>query len=117
KATYAELAQHYTTVVVPARPRKPKDKAKVENGVLVAQRWILACLRNRRFFSLEELNAAIRELLEKLNTRPFQKLEGCRRSVFDTLDRPVMTALPARRYEIGAWKLEVGVNIDYHVAY
>src|SRR5262249_55426841 len=77
--------------------------------------WILACLRNRRFFSLEELNAAIRELLEKLNTRPFQKLEGCRRSAFEKLDRPAMRPLPARRYEIGAWELAVGVNIDYHV--
>ena len=116
-ATFAEMARHYATAVVPARPRKPKDKAKVEGGVLVAQRWILASLRNHRFFSLEELNAAIRELLEKLNTKPFQKLAGCRRSVFDTLDRPVMTPLPARRYEIGEWKLQVGVNIDYHVAY
>jgi transposase len=116
-ATFAEMARHYATAVVPARPRKPKDKAKVEGGVLVAQRWILASLRNRRFFSLEELNAAIRELLEKLNLKPFQKLSGCRRSVFDKLDRPVMTALPARRYEIGEWKLKVGVNIDYHVEY
>jgi transposase len=116
-ATFAEMARHYATAVVPARPRKPKDKAKVEGGVLVAQRWILASLRNRRFFSLEELNSAIGELLEKLNTKPFQKLEGCRRSVFDKLDRPVMTALPARRYEIGEWKLKVGVNIDYHIEY
>lgn len=116
-ATYAEMAQHYGTAVVPARPRKPRDKAKVEGGVLIAQRWILACLRNRRFFSLEELNAAIRELLEKLNTRPFQKLEGCRRSAFEKLDRPAMRPLPARRYELGAWKLDVGVNIDYHFEY
>lgn len=115
--TYAEMAQHYDTAVVPARPRKPKDKAKVEGGVLIAQRWILACLRNRRFFSLEELNAAIRELLEKLNTRPFQKLEGCRRSAFEKLDRPAMKPLPARRYELGEWKLKVGVNIDYHFDY
>jgi transposase len=116
-ATFAEMARHYATAVVPARPRKPKDKAKVEGGVLVAQRWILASLRNRRFFSLEELNAAIWELLEKLNVKPFQKLAGCRRSVFDKLDRPMMMALPARRYEIGEWKLKVGVNIDYHVEY
>jgi transposase len=116
-ATYAEMAQHYATAVVPARPRKPKDKAKAEGGVLVAQRWILASLRNRRFFSLEELNAAIWELLEKLNTRPFQKLEGCRRSAFEALDRPAMKPLPARRYELGTWKLEVGVNIDYHFEY
>jgi transposase len=116
-ATYAEMAQHYGTAVVPARPRKPRDKAKVEGGVLIAQRWILACLRNRRFFCLEELNAAIRELLEKLNARPFQKLEGCRRSAFEKLDRPAMRPLPARRYEIGAWKLGVGVNVDYHLTY
>jgi len=116
-ATYAEMAQHYTTAVVPARPRKPRDKAKVEGAVLIAQRWILACLRNRRFFRLEELNAAIWELLEKLNTRPFQKLEGCRRSAFDRLDRPALRPLPARRYELGEWKLDVGVNIDYHVEY
>lgn len=116
-ATYAELAQHYGTAVVPARPRKPKDKAKVEGGVLVAQRWILACLRNRQFFTLEELNAAIVELLEKLNDKPFQKLEGCRRSTFEKLDRPAMKPLPPRRYEVGEWKLEVGVNIDYHFQY
>jgi transposase len=116
-ATYAEMAQHYHTAIVPARPRKPKDKAKVEGGVLIAQRWILACLRNRQFFSLEELNAAIRELLERLNTRPFQKLEGCRRSAFETLDRPAMKPLPPRRYELGAWKLDVGVNVDHHLEY
>jgi transposase len=116
-ATYAEMAQQYGTAIVPARPRKPKDKAKVEGGVLIAQRWILACLRNRQFFSLAELNAAIWELLEKLNTRPFQKLEGCRRSAFEALDRPAMKPLPARRYELGEWKLGVGVNIDYHLEY
>jgi len=116
-ATYAEVGQHYGTAIVPARPRKPRDKAKVEGGVLIAQRWIVACLRNRQFFSLEELNAAIRELLEKLNTRPFQKLEGCRRSAFETLDRPAMKPLPAQRYELGEWKLNVGVNIDYHLEY
>jgi hypothetical protein len=116
-ATYAELSQHYGTAVVPARPRKPRDKAKVEGGVLIAQRWILASLRNRRFFSLEELNAAIGELLEKLNTRPFKKLEGCRRSAFETLERPALRPLPARRYEVGAWKLGVGVNLDHHLEY
>jgi len=116
-ATYAEMAQHYGTAIVPARPRKPKDKAKVEGGVLIAQRWILACLRNRRFFTIEELNAAIWELLEKLNTRPFQKLDGCRRSAFEALDRPEMKPLPAHRYEIGSWKLGVGVNLDHHLEY
>ena len=115
-ATYAEMARHYGVAIVPARPRKPKDKAKVEAGVLLAQRWILACLRNRRFFRLEELNDAIAELLERLNARPFQKLDGCRRSAFETIDRPAMKALPASRYEIADWK-NARVNIDYHVMY
>jgi transposase len=114
--TYAELAQHYNTVIIPARARKPRDKAKVENAVLVAQRWIMACLRNRKFFSLDELNEAIAELLEKLNARPFQKLDGCRRSAFESIDRPAMQPLPAKRYEIGEWK-KAKVNIDYHVDY
>ena len=116
-ATYAELGGHYGTAVVPARPRKPRDKAKVEGGVLIAQRWILACLRNHRFFSLEELNAAIWELLERLNTRPFKKLEGCRRSAFEALDRRALRPLPAERFEMGAWKLGVGVNVDHHIEY
>ena len=116
-ATVAEMAQHYGIAVVPARPRKPKDKAKVENGVLVAQRWILAHLRNLTFFSLEELNAAIRERCEVLNGKPFQKLQGCRRELFESLDRPAMQPLPARRYEIATWKLNVGVNVDYHISY
>lgn len=115
--TYAEMARHYGLAIVPARPRKPKDKAKVENGVLVAQRWILGCIRHRRFFSLEELNAAIWELCGQLNDRPFQKLEGCRRSAFEALDRPSMRPLPPRRYELAEWKLGVGVNVDYHITY
>jgi transposase len=102
--------------VIPARPRKPKDKAKVEGGVLIAQRWILACLRNRTFFSLEELNVAIAELLEKLNMRPFQKLEGCRRSAFESIDRPAMKSLPTTRYEMADWT-KAKVHIDYHVAF
>jgi transposase len=114
-ATTAEMAQHYGTAVVPARPGKPKDKAKVEQGVLLSQRWILACLRNRTFFSLEELNAAIRERLEVLNAKPFKKLAGSRRTAFEALDRPALSPLPARRYELATWRLDVGVNIDYHV--
>jgi transposase len=89
-STYAEMAAHYGTVVIPARPGKPRDKAKVEVGVQIAQRWIVARLRNRVFFTLEELNAAIAELLEELNARPFRKLDGCRRSQFDAIDRPAM---------------------------
>jgi transposase len=114
--TYAELARHYAVTIVPARPRKPRDKAKVEAGVLLAQRWILACLRNRTFFSLEELNGAIRELLEKLNTRPFQRLEGCRRSAFESIDRPAMRPLPPVRYLCADWK-KARVGIDHHVMY
>ena len=114
--TYLEMAQYYGVTVIPARPRRPKDKAKVEGGVLIAQRWIIAALRNRTFFTLGELNAAIRELVEKLNARSFKKLEGCRRSAFETIDRPAMRALPARRYEIADWK-HAKVNIDYCVTY
>ncbi len=114
--TYLELAQHYGFAVIPARPRKPKDKAKVEGGVLIAQRWILACLRNRTFFSLDELNEAIAELLEKLNARPFQKLQGCRRSAFEELDRPALRPLPGRRYERADWE-KGKVHIDYHVEF
>jgi len=114
--SYFELAQHYGTAIIPARPKKPRDKAKVEVGVLIAQRWILARLRNRKFFSLGELNAAIAELLEELNSRPFQKLEGCRRSTFEMIDRPAMLPLPAKRYELGHWK-KARANIDYHVEF
>ncbi len=112
--TYAELSQHYDVAIVPARAGEPRDKAKVEGGVLLAQRWILACLRNRTFFSLEDLNAAIAELLIRLNCRPFQKLEGCRKSAFETIDRPAMKALPATRWEYSERK-RARVNIDYHV--
>jgi len=114
--TYLEMAQHYGVAIIPARPKKPRDKAKVEAGVLLAQRWILACLRHRTFFSLAELNEAIAELLERLNARPFQKLDGCRRSAFESVDRPAMKSLPRERYELAHWK-DAKVNIDYHVDY
>jgi transposase len=112
--SYQELASHYGAVVVPARPRKPQDKAKVESMVLVVQRWILARLRNRTFFEPVELNAAIRELLELLNGRPMQKTGVSRRELWERLDRPALKPLPAGRYEIAQWKL-CRVNIDYHV--
>jgi transposase len=110
--TYLEMAQHYGVTVIPARPRKPKDKAKVETAVLLAQRWILAKLRNRVFFELDELNQAVWELLE----RPFQKLEGTRASAFEELDRPAMRPLAPIRYEL-ADRRKARVNIDYHVEY
>jgi len=112
--TYAELATHYGTTVLPAMARKPRYKAKVENGVLVSKRWILSVLRNRTFFSLAELNAAMRELLESLNTRPMRKLKKSRRQVFEELDRPAALHLPERPYQFAEW-LKVRVNIDYHV--
>ncbi len=113
--TYAEMGRHYGVAIIPTRSAKPRDKAKVEAGVLVVERWILARLRNRQFFSLAELNAAIAELLEVLNNRPFKKLPGTRKSLFDSLDRPAMQPLPATPYEYAEWK-KVRVNIDYHVA-
>ncbi len=112
--SYQELARHYGAVVIPARPRKPKDKAMVESMVLVAQRWILARLRNYTFFSLAELNAAISKLLEELNARPLQKLGVSRKELFERLDRPALKPLPVSRYEIGQWT-KCRVNIDYHV--
>jgi transposase len=114
--TYEEMAQHYGVAVVPARVRKPRDKAKVEAGVLVVERWILAALRKRRFFSLGEVNAAIAELLVRLNDRPFRKREGTRRSLYETLDRPALRALPVERYAYGEWKI-ARVNVDHHVEF
>ena len=87
--TYHEMAQHYGVAVVPARPRKPRDKAKVENAVGVVERWILAALRHRKFFAVAELNEAIEELLERLNRRPFRRREGTRASLFESIDRPL----------------------------
>jgi transposase len=111
---YAEFAEHYGVAILPARVRKPRDKSKVETGVQTVERWILARLRNRQFFSLPELNAAIAELLIELNERPFQKLDGSRRSRFEELDRPALKALPPRAYEYAQWKL-AKVHPDYHI--
>jgi transposase len=112
--TYQEMAAHYGVAVLPARPRKPRDKAKVENAVLIAERWIIAALRHRKFYNLADLNEAISELLEKLNTRPFRKREGSRDSLFAELDRPALQPLPSERYELAFWKT-VRASIDYHV--
>jgi transposase len=111
---YAEFAEHYGLAILPARVRKPRDKAKVENGVLNVERWILARLRDRQFFSLTELNIAIDELLLECNERPFQKLDGSRRSHYIELDRPALKALPPRAYEYAQWKV-ARVHPDYHI--
>ena len=115
-SSYQHLASHYKTVVIPARPYKPKDKGKVENAVLVVERWIMARLRHQTFFTLAEANQAIRLLLDDLNSRPFKKLPGTRHSQFERLDKPAMNALPAVRYQYTEFKL-VRVNIDYHIEY
>lgn len=113
--TYHELAQHYGATVIPARPRKPRDKAKAERAVQLAQRWILARLRKEVFFSLAELNARISELLDELNDRPMRTFGNqSRRERFEMLDRPALQALPPTRYTFAEWK-KAKVNIDYHV--
>lgn len=112
--TYAEMAEHYSTAILPARVRKPKDKAKVEVAVQVAQRWILARLRNRRFFSLAELNAAIRPLRDDLNMRIMRDYDASRADLFATLDRPSLQPLPADPYVSARWK-RARVAPDYHV--
>jgi transposase len=113
--TYAELAKHYSTCIIPARPRKPRDKAKVEVAVQVVQRWIIAALRNQTFFSIDELNRAVRELLEKLNNRPIKRLGRSRNQLFEEIDKPQLEPLPHEPYELAEWKIGVRVNIDYHI--
>lgn len=113
--SYAEWARHYGTAIVPARPRKPKDKAKVEVAVQIAQRWILARLRNETFFSLAALNARIRELVVELNARPMRGYGGAsRRDLFERLDRPALRALTTERFELSEWG-SATVHRDYHV--
>jgi transposase len=114
--TYYNFALHCGFGIVPARPYKPRDKAKVENAVQVAQRWIVAALRHRKFFSLEELNVAIRELLEKLNHRPFRKKDGTRAAAWETIDKPALNPLPMEPFDLSEWS-RARVNIDYHVAF
>lgn len=113
--SYQEMLAHYSTAAVPARPYKPRDKAKVESGVLLVERWILARLRHRQFFSLQELNQSIRLLLEDLNNRPFKKLPGSRRSQFEALDQPALKPLPPTRYEYAAWLPARRVAPDAHL--
>jgi transposase len=111
--TYAEMAAHYGTVIIPPRPRKPRDRAKGESAVQVVERVVLAPLRGRTFFSLAEVNHELAVGRERLNDLPFQKLPGSRRTLFEALDRPALQPLPAERYELAQWRT-VRVNIDYH---
>jgi transposase len=112
--TYSEMAAHYQVAVIPARVRKARDKAKVEAGVLLVERWILMALRKRTFFSLAELNQAIAELLVELNGRKFRKRAATRLELFEQLDRPALKPLPAERFEFAQWKWARVTN-DYHV--
>lgn len=113
---YQQLGEHYGTVIIPARPRKPKDKSKAEIGVQIIERWILARLRHHTFFSLAELNQCIKSLLKEVNNKPFQRLNGTRKEWFELLDKPVLSPLPKRAYEYTEIK-QVKVNIDYHIQY
>lgn len=112
--TYEEMAEHYGTTVLPARPAHPRDKAKVEGAVLIAQRWILACLRNETHFSLESLNTRIAELLEDLSARKMRVYQSSRRELFERIERAHLKPLPTERFVYGAWKL-AKVNVDYHI--
>lgn len=112
--SYQEMLEHYSTAALPARPRKPKDKPKVEVAVQVVERWVLARLRHRTFHSLAELNQELKRLLEDLNNRPFKKLPGTRRSQYLALDLPALEPLPAQPYEFAEWK-QARVHIDYHI--
>jgi len=114
--TYQQMAQHYGVAVIPARPYKPKDKAKAEVGVQLVERWIMMRLRKLTFYTLASLNQAIRALLEDLNRRPFKKRPGCRSSQFEQLDKPVLTPLPAAPYVYRHIK-KARVHLDYHVEY
>ena len=114
--SYRDLSRHYNTAIIPAHVRKPKHKAKVEANVLVAQRWILACLRKTVFHTIQELNSAIKPLLEKLNNRKMRHLKKSRMELFLELDRPALKALPPTRYEFAEWEA-VKVNIDYHIQF
>lgn len=112
--TVRDFARHYNTSVLPARPGCPQDKAKVEFGVQLVERWVLARLRHQRFATVAQVNQALAPLMQRLNDKPFQKMPGCRSSAFAQLDAPVLRALPAHRYEIARFK-SAKVSIDYHV--
>ena len=112
--TYAQMAEHYDTAIVPARPKKPRDKAKVESAVLLATRWIIAKLRNRKFFTLAELNEAIRDCVADLNNRVSRHLGASRRALFDDIEHSALKPLPAEPFEYAEWK-QCRAGLDYHV--
>ena len=112
--SYSDLADHYGTVILPTRAYRPRDKAAVEAGVLVVERWVLAPLRKQRFFSLAELNKAIKHKVAELAERPFRGEPTSRKELFEEMERPALKPLPTQRYELAQWK-KVTVNIDYHV--
>ena len=114
--SYQQLASHYQVAVLPARPYKPKDKAKAEVGVQIVERWILARLRHHSFFTLAEANQCIRALLEELNSRPFKQLPGNRQQAFETLDKPALKPLPQHPYQYVDIR-RCKVNIDYHIEF
>lgn len=116
RESYQELASYYGFTVLPARRRKPRDKSKVEGGVLIVERWILAVLRRQRFFSLPELQSEIRRLLDKLNHRPFRKMPGSRYELWETIDLPALKPLPEQPYEAAVWR-KAKVHPDYHVQF
>lgn len=113
--SYRRLTQHYGCGVSPARPYRPRDKAKVEKSVQLVEQWILARLRNVTFFSIHDLNQSIQSLLVELNDEPFQKMSGCRRSRFEEIDKPALRPLPSQEFEFEEWLLDVKVPKDYHV--
>jgi hypothetical protein len=115
-ATLLDFAAHYATAVLPTRPYRPRDKAKVEQAALVVERWILARLRHRRFATLAEVDQAVAALLTEINARPFKRLPGCHHSAYEALDRPALRPLPVTRYELARY-WPATVNIDYHIVY
>lgn len=114
-ATYQEMAEHYNVVIIPARPYKPRDKAKVEVAVQIAERWIIARLRHHHFTSLEQCNEEIAKLLTLINDKPFRKLSGSRSSLFEEIDKSALQPLPKERYEFATWR-RARVSIDYHLS-
>ena len=114
--TYQEMATHYGAVIIPARVRKPRDKAKVENAVQQVERWVLAPLRKQQFFHLADINQSMKQLLQQLNQRPLSYLNLSREQLFQQTDKPALKTLPQQSYDLAVWKCDVGVNIDYHIA-